>query len=128
MRHLNVEALNELLRGDFVEHYEYNKTFEEAAQDPFIVIHTSGSTGLPKPIVLYHGGVTQVDSQHLLSSLHGFEPQIRSPEASLRVFSSLPPFHVRPSSPSQLVPGGRNIADEFVGGGDYTGSSVRFIS
>ena len=92
MRHLNVEALNELLRGDFSEHYEYNKTFEEASHDPFIVVHTSGSTGLPKPIVLYHGGVTQVDSQHLLPSLDGFEPQIRFPEASPRVFSSFPLF------------------------------------
>ena len=45
MHHLNVEALNELLRGDFIEHYEYSKTFEEAAQDPFILVHTSGSTG-----------------------------------------------------------------------------------
>ena len=39
MRHLNVEGLKELLGGDAVEHYEYKKTFKEAAQDPFIVVH-----------------------------------------------------------------------------------------
>ena len=56
----DVEALNEPLRGDFIEHYDYNNTFEEAAQDPFIVIHISGSTGLPKPIILYYGEVAKV--------------------------------------------------------------------
>ena len=127
MRLLNVQALNELLRGGFVEHYEYNKTFEEASHDPFIVIHTSGSTGLPKPIVLYHGGVTQVDSQHLLSPLDGFEPQIRFPGASPRVFSSLPPFHVRLSSSYQLVSCECNGTDELIGGRDHTRCSVRFI-
>lgn len=127
MRHLNVEALNELLRDDFIEQYEYNKTFEEASHDPFIIVHTSGSTGLPKPIILYHGGVTQVDSQHLLSSLDGFEPQIRFPEASTRVFSSLPPFHVGLSSSNHLVPYRRHETNKFLGSGDHPGSSLRFI-
>ena len=98
MRHLNVDGLKELLRGDFIEHYEYNKTFEEAAQDPFIVVHTSGSTGLPKPINLCHGGVATVDAHHLISSLDGFDAQLKASEGSVRVFTSLPPFHVRPQS------------------------------
>jgi len=33
-------------------HYLYNKTFDEAQNDPIIICHTSGSTGAPKPIVL----------------------------------------------------------------------------
>ena len=45
MRQLDVEALNELLRGDFIKHHEYSKMFEEAAQDSFILVHTSGFTG-----------------------------------------------------------------------------------
>ena len=28
-----------------VEVYPYRKTFEEASKDPFVVLHTSGSTG-----------------------------------------------------------------------------------
>lgn len=94
MRHSNVEELQEFLRGDFIEHYEYNKTFEEAARDPFIIVHTSGSTGLPKPITLYHGGVATLDKQHQMSSLHGFAAQIKVSEGPVRVFTSLPPFHV----------------------------------
>lgn len=73
MHHFNVEGLKELLYGNFIEHYKYNKTFEEAAQDPFLVVHTSGSTALPKPIIMYHGGVTTVDNQHLIPSLDGFD-------------------------------------------------------
>ena len=98
MRHLNVEGLKELLSGDFIEHYEYNKTFEEAAQDPFIVIHTSGSTGLPKPIILYHGGVACLDNHRLIPSFDGFENQLNVAEGPFRVFTSLPPYHVSPQS------------------------------
>ncbi|CAD6591480.1 MAG: hypothetical protein ASARMPREDX12_005186 [Alectoria sarmentosa] len=94
MRHLNVEGLKEFLRGDFTEHYEYNKTFREASQDPFMVVHTSGSTGLPKPITLYHGGVANVDNHHLISALDGFDAQIKVFKGPVRTFTSLPPFHV----------------------------------
>ena len=102
MRHFNVEGLTEFLRGDFTERYEYKKTFEEAAQDPFIIVHTSGSTGLPKPITLYHGGVATIDNQHLIPSLDGFDAQIKISEGPVRVFTSLPPFHVRPPSLEKL--------------------------
>lgn len=43
MRHINIEGLKGYIYGDFIEHYEYNKTFEEAAQDPFINVHILGS-------------------------------------------------------------------------------------
>lgn len=94
LRHFTIEGLKELLRGDFIEHYEYHKTFEEAAQDPFIIVHTSGSTGLPKPIILYHGGMASVDGQHLMTSLDGFDAQIKVNEGHVRAFTGLPPFHV----------------------------------
>ncbi len=96
MRHLNVETLEDYLRGDFIEHYAYNKTFDEAARDPFIIVHTSGSTGLPKPIVLHHGGVATLDSFHLISALDGFDAMLKVSESPpFRIFTSLPPFHVR---------------------------------
>ena len=94
MHHFNVEGLKEFLRGDFIKHYEYKKTFEEAAHDPFIVVHTSGSTGLPKPIILYHGGMATVDGQHLITPLDGVDAQIKVHEGHVRAFTGLPPFHV----------------------------------
>ena len=115
LRHFNVEALKTLLRHDFSEHYEYNKTFEEATRDPFIVIHTSGSTGLPKPITLYHGGMAAVDSQHLISPLGAFDAIVKFPEGPIRVFTTMPPFHVGRSSSLKDICSVSNKTDQVVG-------------
>ncbi|KAI1474192.1 hypothetical protein K445DRAFT_319573 [Daldinia sp. EC12] len=39
---------------------EYNKTFEEGEWDPYCVLHTSGSTGFPKPIICRQGWLAAV--------------------------------------------------------------------
>ena len=44
MRVLTVPGLEELLTAEY-PHYPYAKTYEEARNDPFVVLHTSGSTG-----------------------------------------------------------------------------------
>ena len=44
MRVLIISSLEELMTADH-PHYPYEKTFEEARNDPFIVLHTSGTTG-----------------------------------------------------------------------------------
>lgn len=35
-------------------HFPFEKTFENAKDEPFVVLHTSGTTELPKPIVWTH--------------------------------------------------------------------------
>ncbi|CCD52801.1 similar to AMP-binding enzyme [Botrytis cinerea T4] len=35
-------------------HYHFNKTFEQARKEPLVILHTSGTTGFPKPIVWNH--------------------------------------------------------------------------
>ena len=97
MRHFAVATLDELLAEGSVAQYAYDKDFETAAHDPFIVIHTSGSTGLPKPIIIRQGGLATIDAHHLMSPLNGYKPQIMISEGPIRVFSSLPPFHVSKS-------------------------------
>ena len=94
MRHFSVAALNELLAEGSVAEYAYDKTFESAAHDPFIVIHTSGSTGLPKPITIRQGGLATIDAHQLMSAFNGYKPLAMVTEGPLRVFTSLPPFHV----------------------------------
>lgn len=47
MKHAVVPALDTLLEGDQVPHYPYEKTYEEAEHDPYLVLHTSGTTGNP---------------------------------------------------------------------------------
>ncbi|KAI9690511.1 MAG: hypothetical protein M1822_009474 [Bathelium mastoideum] len=41
--------------------YPYTKTFEDAKWDPTLVMHSSGSTGPPKLIVLNHGVMSRLD-------------------------------------------------------------------
>ncbi|KAF2800542.1 acetyl-CoA synthetase-like protein [Melanomma pulvis-pyrius CBS 109.77] len=45
-----VPSLEVLLKEEF-PHYSYHKTFEEAKNDPLVILHTSGTTGFPKPVV-----------------------------------------------------------------------------
>lgn len=47
MKHVVIPSLEELLNMDEVPHYPYDKTFDEAKNDPFVVLHTSGTTGMP---------------------------------------------------------------------------------
>lgn len=42
-------------------HYPYDKTFEAAKNDPALIVHTSGSTGNPKPIIYTHDWLTRCD-------------------------------------------------------------------
>lgn len=56
-----------------VEAFPYGKTFEQAEWDPLLVLHTSGSTGLPKPIVCRQGMMAISDKYHNLGPWEGRE-------------------------------------------------------
>ena len=96
MSHAVIHTFDEWVGQEAVAPYPFEKTFEEAAHDPFVVIHTSGSTGLPKPITLRHGGLVTVDTHHTMPTLNGYRPitTVSQAKGSERVFAGLPPFHV----------------------------------
>jgi Acyl-CoA synthetases (AMP-forming)/AMP-acid ligases II len=52
----------------------YTKPFSEAEWHPYVVLHTSGSTGLPKAVVLRQGMVAQNDLHRYVPSLNGTLP------------------------------------------------------
>lgn len=66
-----VSAADQWFSESKVPHFPYDKTFEEAKWDPFVVLHTSGSTGLPKPIVARQGMLCISDAYHNLPEWHG---------------------------------------------------------
>jgi acyl-CoA synthetase (AMP-forming)/AMP-acid ligase II len=109
MQVLEIPELDELLDAESAEFFPYSKTFDEASRDPFCVLHTSGSTGLPKPVSWSHGLIGTMDAVRLLPPTEGDDGL--APWTSLwkegdRLYSSFPMSHVCifvPDSSGQLL-------------------------
>lgn len=99
MRVLEIPETSALLDKKLVPNYPYNKTFQEAASDPFLVLHTSGSTGLPKPIIWKNSLVATVDAYRLMpeSESAGRPPWTSVFTEGDRYYSAFPLYHVSSS-------------------------------
>ncbi|KAJ9624372.1 hypothetical protein H2204_010825 [Knufia peltigerae] len=88
---LEIPSVADLLNQTYPD-YPYDKTFDEARKDPLVVLHTSGTTGLPKPIIWTHDFAdswlywVSVDGPAEFNNQHG----LWSPG---RLFFLFPPFH-----------------------------------
>lgn len=92
MRVVDIPVLQHWIRDEPVDVYPYTKTFAEARLDPFVVLHTSGSTGMPKPVVQRHANIAAIDAFASLPSL-GLEPAFPAICAGSRVYIAYPLFH-----------------------------------
>jgi len=74
--------------------YPFTKTFDQAKHLPCMVIHTSGSTGMPKPVVWTHWHFTTSDTQNHVPDMDG-RPSIWGGVTSTarRVYPGIPVFH-----------------------------------
>ncbi|PQE08772.1 AMP-binding enzyme protein [Rutstroemia sp. NJR-2017a BVV2] len=54
-------ALEDLLQDKPAQQFRYQKSWEEARDNPWLVFHTSGTTGYPKPITYTHRMMAIVD-------------------------------------------------------------------
>ncbi|WYZ39099.1 hypothetical protein EsH8_III_001013 [Colletotrichum jinshuiense] len=88
-----VTSADSWLSDEEVPHFPYDKTFEEAKSDPVVVLHTSGSTGLPKPIVSRVGMLSVADAFHDLPDFMGSENCVKSIVHGSRLFLPMPLFH-----------------------------------
>ncbi|KXH49398.1 thioester reductase domain-containing protein [Colletotrichum nymphaeae SA-01] len=88
-----VSSADAWLSDDEVPHFPYNKTYEEAENDPVVVLHTSGSTGLPKPIVARVGMMAVADAFHNVPDFMGSENCVKSIMHGTRLFLPMPLFH-----------------------------------
>ncbi|KAF2491843.1 putative NRPS-like enzyme [Lophium mytilinum] len=84
-------------------HYPYEKTFEEAKYDPAFILHTSGSTGIPKPLTYNHSFITRIANVTSLPPPEGFQ-SLDKYFRSGSFFMTLPGFHVAGIGFSLIVP------------------------
>ncbi|KAF7956004.1 hypothetical protein EAE96_004925 [Botrytis aclada] len=72
--------------------FSFDKTFFKANQEPFVVVHTSGSTGFPKPMIWTHQTALRNIALMALDPPAGYKSQHQMYEGK-RVFLTFPPFH-----------------------------------
>ncbi|KAF2965609.1 hypothetical protein GQX73_g7969 [Xylaria multiplex] len=79
------------------KHYPYQKLFEDAQDEPAAVLHSSGSTRLPKPIIMTHASFAVLDNEHNLPEVIGRKRRdwtMWSFEGGGRLFTVFPFFHL----------------------------------
>ena len=84
-----IPELEELLDDTPVPPLNFDVSWEEYRFRPFLHIHSSGSTGIPKLITLKHGSFSAFDAQQFSGN-----NELGRRYSRKRVFVSFPPFHL----------------------------------
>ncbi|KAI0483789.1 acetyl-CoA synthetase-like protein [Xylaria cf. heliscus] len=90
-RKFTIPSVDDLL-GTVYPAYVYTKTYEQAQREPLIIIHTSGSTGIPKPIIWTHATGARHQNLSAIPAPEGVN-SVDSVIQGRRVMVTLPPFH-----------------------------------
>jgi acyl-CoA synthetase (AMP-forming)/AMP-acid ligase II len=86
-------SVDQLLSSNAVR-FPYERPPEKTEWDPAVVLHTSGSTGVPKPVVFRQGGLIAMDQyQHLPPRNGARYIWSEYTERCKRTFAALPFFH-----------------------------------
>ncbi|EHL02676.1 hypothetical protein M7I_1190 [Glarea lozoyensis 74030] len=67
---LEVPLLSQMTNSE-TPHYPYTKTWEQAKDDVVMIIHTSGSTGVPKPICHNNSVIRRLDIESEIPTIPG---------------------------------------------------------
>nr|POE68693.1 non-canonical non-ribosomal peptide synthetase fub8 [Quercus suber] len=96
MEVLDIPEVEVLLDGADSNHFPFTKTFDEADSEAFCILHTSGSTGLPKPIIWSHALIGTADAVRLLPRTEGdggLLPWTTDWKDGDKIYSSFPMSH-----------------------------------
>ena len=74
--------------------FPYDRTLEQSRWDPLVVLHTSGSTGIPKPIIVHQGSIMVGDALMDSPELNGAPTFWKHLVTNTsRLFVPMPLFH-----------------------------------
>lgn len=93
MRSFEIPSLEELLESETAA-YAWTKTFETNKYEPLVCLHTSGTTGFPKPVIWTHDWANSAAQGHYISAPSGYElidDILQGPQR--RVMTLFPPMH-----------------------------------
>ncbi|KAF2237267.1 putative NRPS-like enzyme [Viridothelium virens] len=113
---LQLETVDELLEHR-ADRFEWAPSFEQAKDDPILVLHSSGSTGYPKPIISTHRSFTVIDNDHKFPGVAG---RINNDFSlwdfkveNARMYDAFPPFHLAGFAAKVMVPLYFNVSNVF---------------
>lgn len=93
MKTIVVGELAEWLDETKVPPYPYHKTWDQCHTDPFAVLHTSGSTGIPKPIIVKQGAIGSVDALHDIPPFEGRKHVLQALGSSGSIYCASMPVY-----------------------------------
>ncbi|KAI1074574.1 acetyl-CoA synthetase-like protein [Whalleya microplaca] len=70
VENLVIQLLQEKTNPE-TKHYIFNKSYEDAKWDPILILHSSGSTGAPKPVQMNHATFAVADNDRNLPQVPG---------------------------------------------------------
>ncbi|EFZ01783.1 AMP-binding enzyme [Metarhizium robertsii] len=71
----------------------YHRSYEDGRWDPQVVLHTSGSTGIPKPVVVRQGSFAVFDGLRNGPEFHGTLSSLVHLCMAEKIFAPVPQFH-----------------------------------
>lgn len=94
---LRIPEVNELLDSKAVKPYVYDKEWEEGRNDTLCLLHTTGSTGLPRLIPITLAAASSGDALGGMKRIQGKLPTLAE-WAGTKMLNALPLFHVSTST------------------------------
>jgi thioester reductase-like protein/acyl-CoA synthetase (AMP-forming)/AMP-acid ligase II len=89
LRNIDIPSLDDIFKR-LPQTSRWRSEYSKGFADTFLVLHTSGSTGLPKAVNMTHGLYSTLDSQQHLESKRSLNVQ---EWINREIFVTLPPFH-----------------------------------
>ena len=94
---LQLPSLDDLIAAEPREYKYTRKAFEDAKNEPVLVLHSSGSTWLPKPIVITNASFATIDNEKTLPGVEGRTKRDwsnRDFEGGGKFFTAMALFHL----------------------------------